>query len=72
MHAASWCVARFGGEHKIKRFTCLGQFLCLAFARLTYRQSLRDIEACLRADREKLYHVGIRSRISRSTWADGN
>jgi hypothetical protein len=48
------CVARYEGEHKIKRFTCLEQFLCLAFAQLTYRESLRDIEACLRAHREKL------------------
>jgi hypothetical protein len=65
-------VARYGGEHKTKRFTCLEQFLCLAFAQLTYRESLRDIEACLRAHREKLYHMGIRSRISRSTLADAN
>jgi len=63
---------RYGGEHKIKRFTCFEQFLCLAFAQLTYRESLRDIEACLRAHREKLYHMGIRSRISRSTLADAN
>jgi hypothetical protein len=66
------CVVRYDGEHKIKRFTCLEQFLCLAFAQLTYRESLRDIEACLRAHREKLYHMGIRGRISRSTLADAN
>jgi hypothetical protein len=66
------CVARYGGEHKTKRFTCLEQFLCLEFAQLTYRESLRDIEAYLRAHREKLYHMGIRSRISRSTLADAN
>ena len=66
------CVAAYGGEHKIKSFTCLEQFLCLAFAQLTYRESLRDIEACLRAQREKLYHMGIRSRMSRSTLADAN
>lgn len=66
------CVARYDGEHKIKRCTCLERFLCLAFAQLTYRESLRDIEACLRAHREKLYHMGIRSRISRSTLADAN
>ena len=66
------CVARYGGEHKIKRFTCLEQFLCLAFAQLTYRESLRDIEACMRSQREKLYHMGIRSRVSRSTLADAN
>jgi Domain of unknown function (DUF4372)/Transposase DDE domain len=66
------CVALYAGEHKIKNFTCLEQFLCLAFAQLTYRESLRDIEACLRAQRDKLYHMGIRSRISRSTLADAN
>jgi hypothetical protein len=66
------CVARYAGEHKVKRFTCLEQFLCLAFAQLTYRESLRDIEACLRSQREKLYHMGIRSRIARSTLADAN
>ena len=66
------CVAAYGGEHKVKSFTCLEQFLCLAFAQLTYRESLRDIEACLRAQREKLYHMGIRSRVSRSTLADAN
>jgi hypothetical protein len=66
------CVALYAGEHKIKHFTCLEQFLCLAFAQLTYRESLRDIEACLRAQRDKLYHMGIRSRISRSTLADAN
>jgi hypothetical protein len=66
------CVTAYGGEHKIKSFTCLEQFLCLAFAQLTYRESLRDIEACLRAQSDKLYHMGIRSRISRSTLADAN
>jgi IS4 transposase len=66
------CVAHYAGEHKIKNFTCLEQFLCLAFAQLTYRESLRDIEACLRAQRDKLYHMGIRSRVSRSTLADAN
>ncbi len=66
------CVALYAGEHKVKNFTCLEQFLCLAFAQLTYRESLRDIEACLRAQRDKLYHMGIRSRISRSTLADAN
>ncbi len=66
------CVAAYGGEHKVKSFSCLEQFLCLAFAQLTYRESLRDIEACLRAQNDKLYHMGIRSRISRSTLADAN
>ena len=66
------CVAAFDVEHNVKSFTCLDQFLCLAFAQLTYRESLRDIEACLRAQSDKLYHMGIRSRISRSTLADAN
>jgi hypothetical protein len=66
------CVSAYAGEHKVKSFSCLEQFLCLAFAQLTYRESLRDIEACLRAQSDKLYHMGIRSRISRSTLADAN
>ena len=66
------CVARYGGEHKVKTFSCLDQYLCMAFAQLTYRESLRDIEACLRAQAAKLYHMGIKSRISRSTLADAN
>ena len=66
------CVTAYDGEHKVKSFSCLEQFLCLAFAQLTYRESLRDIEACLRAQSDKLYHMGIRSRISRSTLADAN
>jgi len=66
------CVARYGGAHKIKTFSCLDQYLCMAFAQLTYRESLRDIEACLRAQQSKLYHMGINSWISRSTLADAN
>jgi len=66
------CVARYGGEHKVKSFSCLDQYLCMAFAQLTYRESLRDIEACLRAQSAKLYHMGLRSRVSRSTLADAN
>jgi hypothetical protein len=66
------CVARYDGEHKVKSFSCLDQYLCMAFAQLTYRESLRDIEACLRAQADKLYHMGIRSRVSRSTLADAN
>jgi hypothetical protein len=66
------CVARYGGEHKVKTFSCLEQYLCMAFAQLTYRESLRDIEACLRAQAGKLYHMGIKSRVSRSTLADAN
>jgi hypothetical protein len=66
------CVARYDGEHKVKTFSCLDQFLCMAFAQLTYRESLRDIEACLRTQADKLYHMGIKSRVSRSTLADAN
>lgn len=56
------CVARYGGNYKIKSFTCWDQFLCMAFAQLTYRESLRDIQACLRAAGQKLYHMGIRGK----------
>src|SRR5579864_7895466 len=66
------CVTRYDGEHKVKSFSCLDQYLSMAFAQLTYRESLRDIEACLRAQEGKLYHMGIKSRISRSTLADAN
>jgi hypothetical protein len=66
------CVARYNGDHNVKSFSCLDQYLCMAFAQLTYRESLRDIEACLRAQQSKLYHMGIRSRVSRSTLADAN
>src|SRR5215470_19520098 len=66
------CVARYGGHHKVKRFTCLDQYLSMAFAQLTFRESLRDIEACLRAQSSKLYHLGIRSAVSRNTLANAN
>ena len=66
------CVARYGGDYKVQNFSCLDQFLCLAFAQLTYRESLRDIEVCLRGNPSKLYHMGIRARVSRSTLADAN
>ena len=66
------CVKRYGGNHKVKRFTCLDQFLVMVFAQLTYRESLRDIEVCLRAMQSKLYHMGIRSRVSRNTLANAN
>ncbi len=65
-------VARYGGEHKVKSFSWLEQFLCMAFAQLTYRESVRDIDACLRAQAGTLYHMGIKSRVSRSTLADAN
>ena len=66
------CVARYNGEHKVKHFTCLDQFLCMAFAQLTYRESLRGIEACLRSQSAKLYHMGFRSTVSRNTLANAN
>lgn len=66
------CVERYQGNYKIKSFSCWEQFLTLAFAQLTYRESLRDIEACLRAAPTKLYHMGIRSHISRNTLANAN
>lgn len=66
------CVARYEGERKVKTFSCLDQFLSMAFAQLTYRESLRDIEACLRAQRSKLYHLGIRSVVARNTLANAN
>ncbi|MHC4073550.1 MAG: IS4 family transposase [Planctomycetota bacterium] len=72
MHALRRCVQRYRGHHKVKRFTCLDQYLCMAFAQLTYRESLRDIEACLRAQQNKLYHMGIRGQVSRNTLANAN
>lgn len=66
------CVARYGGHYKVKSFTCRDQFLCMAFAQLTFRESLRDIEACLRSQAEKLYHLGIRGQVSRNTLANAN
>jgi len=66
------CVERYQGNYKIKSFSCWDQFLTLAFAQLTFRESLRDIEACLRAAPTKLYHLGIRSHISRNTLANAN
>jgi hypothetical protein len=66
------CVDRYQGNRYVKEFSCWDQFLCLAFAQLTDRHSLRDIETCLRAQRSKLYHMGFRGRISRTTLADAN
>ena len=65
-------VSRYRGSYKVKSFSCWDQFLCLAFAQLTYRESLRDIEACLCSRAEQLYHLGFRSDIARSTLADAN
>lgn len=66
------CVKRYDGDYKIQSFSCLDQFLCMAFAQLTYRESLRDIEACLRAAHSKLYHMGIRGAPARNTLANAN
>lgn len=66
------CVDRYNGNYKLQSFSCWDQFLCMAFAQLTYRESLRDIEACLRSAGTKLYHMGIRSRVSRNTLANAN
>ena len=63
------CVDRYQGNRYVKDFSCWDQFLCLAFAQLTYRESLRDIEACLRAQQPKLYHMGFRGQVSRNTLA---
>ena len=66
------CVRRYQGNHYIKSFSCFDQLLVMAFAQLTYRESLRDIETCLRALKPKLYHAGIKGNIARSTLADAN
>jgi len=71
-HKFRQCVNRYGGNYRVRSFTCFDQFMCMAFAQLTYRESLRDIECCLRALKDKLYHMGIRGKISRSTIADAN
>ena len=65
-------VERYGGDHRVRDFSCANQFRCMSFAQLTYRESLRDIETCLRAQSAKLYHLGIRGRVARSTLADAN
>jgi Domain of unknown function (DUF4372)/Transposase DDE domain len=66
------CVARYRGDYQQKSFSCWDQFLAMAFAQLTYRESLRDIEACLRSMSSKLYHMGFRGRVARSTLAEAN
>lgn len=66
------CVTRYRGDYQQKSFSCWDQFLTMAFAQLTYRESLRDIEACLRSMHSKLYHIGFRGKVSRSTLADAN
>ncbi|MDA2936681.1 IS4 family transposase [Acidobacteria bacterium AH-259-A15] len=71
-HDFDKCVHRYQGNYRVRKFSCVDQFLCMAFAQLTYRESLRDIETCLRAVQPKLYHAGIRGKVSRSTLADAN
>jgi len=66
------CVRRYNGHYKVKHFSCWNQFLCMAFAQFTYRESLRDIEACLRSAQRKLYHMGFRGNVSRNTLAHAN
>lgn len=66
------CVEKYRGNFKVRKFSCLDQFFCMAFAQITYRESLRDIEVCLRSQNNKLYHMGIRGDICRSTLADAN
>lgn len=72
MHEFRNCVNRYNGNHNTRTFSCLDQYLSMSFAQLTYRESLRDIEVCLRSMQEKLFHTGIRGKISRSTLADAN
>ena len=72
MHQFRQCVERYNGNRHVKSFSCLDQFLCMTFAQLSYRESLRDIESCMRAMQKKIYHLGIRSKISRSTLAEAN
>jgi len=71
-HSFRQCVTRYQGNYRMRSFSCYDQFLCMAFAQLTFRESLRDIECCLGALEEKLYHAGFRGHVSRSTLADAN
>lgn len=71
-HEFKNCVARYNGHYKVRKFSCYDQFLCLAYAQISGRESLRDIETCLNSHHEKLYHIGFRSKVSRSTISDAN
>jgi hypothetical protein len=71
-HQFNQCVRRYRGNYRLRKFSCFDQFLCMAFAQLAFKESLRDIETCLRAMKPKLYHAGFRGRIARSTLADAN
>ncbi len=70
LHKFRKCVKRYRGNYKVQTFSCLDQYLCMSFAQLTYRESLRDIVTCLNSVQSKLYHMGIRGNVSRSTLAD--
>jgi hypothetical protein len=72
MHQFRRCVDRYRGNYRVRSFTCFDQYLCMAFAQLTYRENLRDIECCLRAMDKMLYYNGFRGKVSRSTLADAN
>jgi len=72
LHQFRKCVRRYKGDYKVQSFSCMDQFLCMAFAQLTFRESLRDIEVCLRTMQSKLYHMGIRGKVSRTTLARAN
>ena len=71
-HEFNKCVARYNGHYKVRKFTCYDQFLCLAYAQISGRESLRDIDTCLNSHGEKLYHIGFRGKVSRTTLADAN
>src|SRR6202011_4265870 len=72
VHEFRRCVARCRGQYRVRSFSCWDQYLSMAFAQLTYRESLRDIEACLGSMQSKLYHLGFRGKVARSTLADAN
>ncbi|MBT8008442.1 MAG: IS4 family transposase, partial [Gammaproteobacteria bacterium] len=71
-HTFRRCVQKYNGDHKVKSFSCIDQFLVMAFAQLTYRESLRETVICLRSQNEKLYHMGIRGGVSRNTLSNAN
>jgi len=72
LHEFRKCVRKYRGDYRVRKFSCLDQFFCLAFAQLTYRESLRDIVSCLRTMESRLYHMGFRGRISRNNLANAN
>jgi hypothetical protein len=71
-HEFDLCIRRYRGNYRARSFSTFDQFLCLAYAQMTGRESLRDIETCLNSHQEKLYHIGFRGSVSRSTLADAN